>query len=405
MIYINGKMMTNGRLPRYGAVIVETRWLPNLVEIINDHVKMLPVDWGLTIFTAKENLDFLGELYGHNNVIAIPDITSTADYNKLLTSKWFYEVLPYDEILIFQHDSMLLKKDIMRFVGKGYVGAPWKFQERGGNGGLSIRNVDDCIELLLVKDFDESIHGNEDIFFSNFLKRVAPRPVCEAFSMETIHKTGTTGYHAIDKYFSFAECEQIRTQYGVSAADIEYRHLCRTASDINQHLPLLKGLADFCQTVTEMGVRGVVSTFAFACSSARTIRSYDINQAPEDRLTIIENNQDDFKFYVDDVLKIDIEPTDLLFIDTLHTYSQLTAELNRHAKNVKKFIVLHDTTTFGFSDEPYEWQTDNIRDNYQVAEQKGLWPAVIQFTADNPDWDIIKKVEYNNGLTVLKRRY
>lgn len=397
--------MTNGRLPRYGAVIVETRWLPNIIETINDHVKMLPADWGLTIFTSKENLDFFGEVYGHNNVIAIPEISAAAEYNKLLTSKWFYEVLPYDEILVFQHDSMLLKKDIMRFVGKGYVGAPWKFQDRGGNGGLSIRNVDDCIELLSVKDFDEAIHGNEDIFFSNFLKRVAPREVCEAFSMETIFKMGTTSYHAIDKYFSFAECEQIRTQYGVSAAEIEYRHLCRTPSDINHHLPLLKGLADHCHTVTEMGVRGVVSTFAFACSSARSIISYDINQAPEDRLEIIRANHDDFHFHVADVLKIDIETTDMLFIDTLHTYSQLTQELKRHAKNVRKFIVLHDTTTFGYSDEPYEWQTDNIKENYKQEELKGLWPAVIQFVADNPDWDVLKRIEYNNGLTVLTRRY
>ena len=54
----------------------------------------------------------------------------------------------------------------------------------------------------------------------------------------------------------------------------------------------------------------------------------------------------DFHFTVGDTKAIDIEETDLLFIDTLHTYDQLAAELARHGMKARRWIVLHDTTTF-----------------------------------------------------------
>ena len=42
-----------------------------------------------------------------------------------------------------------------------------------------------------------------------------------------------------------------------------YQIQCDTASDINEHLPVLKEYAQKCETITEMGVRAVVSTWAF----------------------------------------------------------------------------------------------------------------------------------------------
>ena len=99
---------------------------------------------------------------------------------------------------------------------------------------------------------------------------------------------------------------------------------------------------------------------------------------------------------------MEIEPTDLLFIDTLHTYTQLSQELKLHASKVKKYIILHDTTTYGFKPEPSDWQTENIMENY-VYNDKGLWPAVTEFLDSNRSWIVLEKRENNNGLTVLKR--
>jgi predicted O-methyltransferase YrrM len=134
-----------------------------------------------------------------------------------------------------------------------------------------------------------------------------------------------------------------------------YRELCNTPSDINEHLPTLRDLASECKHVTEMGVRYVVSTFAFVegLKDGSTLVSIDykhphfyngsgnLAKVAEECL----NKGIKFRFLEQDTLKIEIEPTDLLFIDTNHTYEQLSAELKRHASKAKKYIVLHDTVS------------------------------------------------------------
>ena len=44
----------------------------------------------------------------------------------------------------------------------------------------------------------------------------------------------------------------------------KYKTLCTTSSDINEHLPTLKEYALKVNHITECGVRGVVSSYAFA---------------------------------------------------------------------------------------------------------------------------------------------
>jgi len=43
----------------------------------------------------------------------------------------------------------------------------------------------------------------------------------------------------------------------------KYLQLCRTESDINEHLPTLSYYASLCESVFETGVRGCVSIWAF----------------------------------------------------------------------------------------------------------------------------------------------
>jgi hypothetical protein len=96
----------------------------------------------------------------------------------------------------------------------------------------------------------------------------------------------------------------------------------------------------------------------------------------------------DFKFIRADVLKTKIEETDLLFIDTWHVYRQLKEELRLHADRARKYIILHDTTTFGLRGED---------------GGEGLIKAVDEFLSDNREWSIKEVFANNNGLTVLQR--
>ena len=175
-----------------------------------------------------------------------------------------------------------------------------------------------------------------------------------------------------------------------------------TPSDINQHIDTLYNLAKECSHITEMGVRNVVSTWAFMLRDPEVLIGIDLHtNFNVDKAQLAYPK---WKFIKANTIKIKIEETDLLFIDTLHIYSQLKKELVLHSEQVKKYIVLHDTTTYGFVDEPTDWQTPEIMENYKLEEKRGLQPAIIEFLNDNPEWIMFKEYTNNNGLTILKRK-
>ena len=106
---------------------------------------------------------------------------------------------------------------------------------------------------------------------------------------------------------------------------------------------------------------------------------------------------------------MNIEETDLLFIDTLHRYFQLYNELGLHAKNVKKYIILHDTETYGEVDEPLYAPQIPVKMSEKVirTKAKGLKQAISDFlntTKEGKNWKIKEVFTNNNGLTVLERQ-
>ncbi len=164
-----------------------------------------------------------------------------------------------------------------------------------------------------------------------------------------------------------------------------YKQLCNTASDINEHLPVLAELAKECDSITEMGVRYCVSTWAFIEGNPKKLTCIDIKHPSEyapqggkesfDKVvSICKEKSIDFNFIQASTLDIEIDEVDLLFVDTLHTYDQLSQELKLHASKVKKYIVLHDTTSC-----------------------PELWQAVEELK----EWKVKDKYTNNNGLTVL----
>lgn len=180
----------------------------------------------------------------------------------------------------------------------------------------------------------------------------------------------------------------------------KYSEYCRIPSDINEHLPDLYNLALECNHITEMGVRSCVSTWAFLLAKPQILVSYDINY--HENFEEVLRARPDWQILITDVLNIRIDKTDLLFIDTLHTYTQLKKELSLHGNKAKKYIVFHDTETYGYVPEPSSWQTENILANY-VENDKGIMPAIEEFLEENEHWTILRKKKNNNGLLILKR--
>jgi predicted O-methyltransferase YrrM len=188
-----------------------------------------------------------------------------------------------------------------------------------------------------------------------------------------------------------------------------YNVLCNTPSDINEHLPTIKNLASECNIVTEMGTRFVVSTWALVYAEPKKIICYDINEdffleGKKNIYEICKEKNIEFSFTKADTLKLEIQKTDLLLIDTLHTYFQLFSELSLHAKNVNKYIIMHDTVSFGHYDEQiYSHASDVVKNQNHI--KSGLVPAIEDFlkTEEGLNWSIYKVYENNNGLTVLIR--
>ena len=174
-----------------------------------------------------------------------------------------------------------------------------------------------------------------------------------------------------------------------------YEDACRRQTDINFHLPKLYELAMHCHHVTEFGVRDGESSRAFLYAATRKIgpilRSYDIDVSPIAKWLFEDAKTEgaDVRYYKGNTLEVDIEPTEMLFIDTLHTYEQLKAELDRHAGKVAKYLVFHDTKNMGLG----AWDT----------EPRGLLNAIIDFMIVRPEWIPYYNTINNNGLLVLKK--
>lgn len=171
----------------------------------------------------------------------------------------------------------------------------------------------------------------------------------------------------------------------------KYQQALNTPSDIFQHIPTLFKYAGECEHVTEFGVRGIVSTWALLMAQPKKLVSYDIappyNWGADINEVYELKGKTEYKFILGNTLQIEIEPTDLLFIDTLHDGEQLKKELELHAGKVSKFIILHDTTTF--------WNTGE-------STMTGLKYALEPFL-NQGQWRVLDRFENNNGLTVLCR--
>jgi len=181
----------------------------------------------------------------------------------------------------------------------------------------------------------------------------------------------------------------------------KYENLCGKNSDINEHLPVIKKYAEDCETIIEMGVRSIISTWALLAAKPRKLTSIDIvhpsvykNHDPEgcnlDEVYVLaKENGIDFQFQIGDTLKITIENCDLLLLDTLHTYTQLISELRLHSDKAKKYILMHDTETY--------------KNTGEDKAEKGLFNAIEEFLLENKNWKIKEVYKNNNGLTILER--
>jgi len=198
----------------------------------------------------------------------------------------------------------------------------------------------------------------------------------------------------------------------MSLLEYNYNLALQRSPDICEHIPTLKRYALECEHITEIGVRAVNSTWGLLSGKPKKMISYDLYFAgppmfPDaDIASVFAAAKEEnivYGFIQQSSLEANIEPTDLLFLDTWHVYEQLNKELLFHADKVKQYIILHDTETFKTSGEFYQDWIDNAP--FKVSLDKGLWEAVEEFLDRNKyKWELHEHYTNQNGLTILKRK-
>ncbi len=178
----------------------------------------------------------------------------------------------------------------------------------------------------------------------------------------------------------------------------EFARARKTPSDIQGHVAFLADLAQQSpRGVVELGVRTGVSTRALIAGLARqdrlpkpTLWSYDLRPAPPVLAEIAQSAAVPWEFRQADTAQSPPCPEcDLLFIDTLHTADQLLQELQLHAAQSHRWIVLHDTVTFG--------------ERGERPNSAGLLAGLAEFLANHPEWTVAETFLHSHGLTVLER--
>jgi hypothetical protein len=160
-------------------------------------------------------------------------------------------------------------------------------------------------------------------------------------------------------------------------------------TDMYEHLPWVSEIASECKHVTELGVGWGESTRAFLKHNIE-LHSYEFAPWPE-----IYKLFDDAKksgrnvtLHVEDTRQTQIAETELMLVDSYHSYEQVKAELDLHASKVSKYIFFHDTT---------------LNEFVGSGGEQGIWPAIQEFLDSHPEWQIVERKTNCNGMTLIKR--
>jgi hypothetical protein len=184
-----------------------------------------------------------------------------------------------------------------------------------------------------------------------------------------------------------------------------YAAHCAGNTAIASHLPRLRALATGLDVAVEFGVKRGASSSALLLGAGRVI-SYDIAATSEAReLKRIAGERWDYR--IGDSRTAEFDQADLLFIDSQHDAEQCRAELDAHADGVRRFLVAHDTITFGSVGADgesglHKWQY--ARGQSCPADALGVRIAFDELMIRDPSWRIVAHYPDSHGLLVLERR-
>lgn len=190
----------------------------------------------------------------------------------------------------------------------------------------------------------------------------------------------------------------------MSELEALYARHCAAGTAMSPHLPRLRKLAEECERAVEFGVKRGVSSSALLLGCGR-VTSFDIAPTAEAK-ALKEMVGERWDYRIEDSRSAEVPYCDLLFVDSLHTYEQVKAELT-HAPKVNNYIVFHDVSTFGEVGAMGEtgrqsWTYVPGKGSVPNAH-RGIRPAIDELLIGDPSWRIVARYTDSHGLLVLAR--
>lgn len=194
--------------------------------------------------------------------------------------------------------------------------------------------------------------------------------------------------------------------YRSASIEDHYNHALKmNDGNMGPHLPRLKALAEGLPLVVEFGVRRGGSSSALLLGAQKVI-SYDVKETAEARM-LARVAGDRWDYHVQSSLEAPVQPCDLLFMDSLHTFHQCDGELKRHADVVSRWIVFHDSIWRGCIGEPhldFRLLRTTFQDTKKREAMLGIRPAIDELMIRDRSWFIVAHHTDSCGLLVLERR-
>jgi glycosyltransferase involved in cell wall biosynthesis len=173
---------------KYAAVIVEPLVSSTFEFAVRNVLHFLGPTWKLVVYYSEMNEAFVRQVLRdvsnvHFKLLPVR-VSQVHSYNNLLKNASFWESLEAEKALVFQSDSMMLRRGIDAFLKYDYIGAPWDARtndrvksamKRGelggavGNGGFSLRSTRAMVEIIRKYGATSPYDEQEDMFFAKYI--------------------------------------------------------------------------------------------------------------------------------------------------------------------------------------------------------------------------------------------
>jgi hypothetical protein len=162
------------------CVIVEFNNYPHIEFTIRNSIHKLNNNWTYTIVCCDDNYEFIKNICNtiSSNIILVKytKCVNYNDYNNMLLDIHFWNLLSGEKILLFQEDTLILKKEFDHFMKYDYIGMIYHIldidnnQIRMGNTGITFLNKDLIINILNNYDYKKEKENQKIIKYRELLQ-------------------------------------------------------------------------------------------------------------------------------------------------------------------------------------------------------------------------------------------